>query len=210
MKFEKKQRITWKDALLVALAHVALGWSAMRLLAFIEVGFDFEKSANMRIFGAVFLLPLFYYLWARQTKRDALWMSDISAICTVFGCISGRLNCLTSGCCRGMLLFSDGTYRWPIRELELAFYVLFIAVYSGKIRKRKTHGEVYPIYMIAYGILRFLCEFVREEFTTQVGVLHLAHIWALVSIATGTVWLCILKKRQEYSGKHRKTDQKNP
>ena len=166
----------------------------MRLLAILEAGGDVEKAANIRLYGAILVLPLLYYIWGRVTKRDTALVMDVAAICVIFGAISGRLNCFTVGCCEGTLMFSEGTVRWPIREAELVFYALFILVFWNKILKKKTHGEVYPLYAVSYGTLRFLCEFVREEYTTQVGIFHLAHIWSLIAIAGGAIAFYMVQK----------------
>lgn len=196
LRFEKKLKLKWQEALLISLGHVIIGWLSMRLMAYIEVGFDFEKAASMRLYGAIFALPPLYYGWAKLTKRDTALAMDVAAICVIFGCISGRLNCLTGNCCRGVLIFDDGTLRWPIRELELVFYIIFLAIWCGKIYKGKTCGQVYPIYLISYGVLRFVCECVREEFTTQVGVFHLAHIWSTIAVAAGIIMFYICMKNQ--------------
>ena len=208
MKFEKKLNLKWKEALLVALVHVIVGWSCMRLLAIMEAGGDLKKAANIRLYGAIFVLPFLYYAWAKLTKRNTALVMDIAAVCVIFGAISGRLNCLTSGCCQGTLMFNSDTLRWPIRGLELIFYTIFLMYYCGKIMKRKTHGEVYSIYLISYGVLRLICEFVRVEFTTQVGVFHLAHIWSMISIAAGALLYYRVCKNQA-DGKAIKISKKN-
>ena len=198
MRFQKKLQIYWKEALLMSLLHVAIGWPAMKLMALVEVGFDMEKAANIRLFGAIFTLPFVYWLWAKITKRDMATVMDLSAICVIIGAISGRLNCFTAGCCQGYPSDLLGQMRWPLRELEMIFYFAFIFLYAGKIQKGKTWGQVYPVYMFSYGLLRFLSEFVREEFTTQVGALHLAHIWSLISMGVGAgIYIYISKTQKE-------------
>lgn len=202
MRFQKKLRITWKEALLISLTHVVIGWSCMRLLALIEVGFDLEKAANIRLYGAIFTLPFVYYLWAKLTKRDVAKIMDIAAICVIIGAISGRLNCYTTGCCQGYVIPFLPALRWPLRELEMLFYFGFIFYYAGKIQKGKTYGQVYPVYLLGYGTLRFLSEFVREEFTTQVGVLHLAHIWSLIAMAVGAgIYIYLSKSHKKINNR---------
>ncbi len=201
LKFEKKLKIQWPEAMLVSLTHVVVGWSCMWLLALAEVGFAVEKAANMRLYGAIFVLPFLYYAWAKKTGRDVALVMDISAICVIFGAISGRLNCLTKGCCHGVTGFLSETTRWPIREIEFVFYIVFIIYYFSKIGTKKTYGQVYPMYLIFYGAIRFLCEFIREEYTTNVGIFHLAHVWSLLAIAAGILWLCLVKN---HSGKKSK------
>lgn len=203
-RFEKKLNLKWQEALLVALGHVIIGWSCMRLMAYLEVGFDFEKAASMRIYGMIFALPVLYYVWAKRTKRNTALVLDVAAICVIFGCISGRLNCLTGNCCRGVLIHEGGELRWPIRELELVFYIVFLVIWCRKIYKGKTCGQVYPIYLITYGILRFICEWRREEFTTQIGILRLAHIWSLIAVAAGIIMYTTWKKNRRIGAKRQK------
>lgn len=192
--FQKKLKLSWVEIYLIPLGHVVIGWTCMWLLALVEVGFDMERAANMRLYGAIFALPPLYYAWAKWRKKDISRVMDMSSICVIFGAISGRLNCFTTGCCQGVF---NGSFRWPLREAELAFYGLFILIFAPKIAKGKTRGQVYPIYMMAYGTLRFISEFVREEFTTQVGALHLAHIWSIISILAGAIWYGLVRKRNQ-------------
>ena len=101
---KKKLSISWYAALIIAILHDIVGYTAMRLLAIIEVGGDISKAANMRLFGAVFLLPLFYYFGAKLFKRNTAVVMDISAVCLTIGLIFGRFDCLVGGCCTGMRL----------------------------------------------------------------------------------------------------------
>lgn len=191
-KFQKSLKLRWAEIYLVPLGHVAIGWTCMWLLALIEVGFDMEKAANMRLYGAILVLPLLYYLWGRLTKKNISIVMDMASICVIFGAISGRLNCFTVGCCQGVPI---GNTRWPLREAEMVFYALFILIFAPKIVKGKTNGQAYPLYLLMYGTLRFLSEFVREEFTTQVGALHLAHIWSMIAIIAGAFFYLRGRKR---------------
>lgn len=195
LKSQERLNLNWKDAFVISVLHVVIGWSAMRLLAIIETGGNLEEAANMRLYGAVFLLPVLYGLWAKRTGRNVALTLDVAAICVIFGAVSGRLNCLTSGCCDGIRVFFGSEIRWPLRELELLYYAVFVLIYSRRILRQKTYGEVYGIYLLSYGILRFLSEFVREEYTGQVGTFHLAHIWSLIAIAAGAVMLYKVRKQ---------------
>lgn len=187
MRFQNQLRLGWKEAVLTAFLHVAIGWPIMRLMAILEVGGDLERAANIRLYGAIFTLPILYYAAAKWTQRKVPMVMDAAAICVIIGAISGRLNCLTTGCCDGIPILADGTLRWPLRQIELLYYFSFMTIYCKKIEAGKTYGQVYPVYLLSYGILRFILEFLREEFTTQIGIFHLAHIWSLISIAVGAV-----------------------
>lgn len=209
LKFQKKLNLLWKEALLVAAVHVIVGWSCMRLLAIIEVGGDLEKAAKIRLFGAIFVLPFLYFAWGKLTGRKTELIMDIAAVCVIFGAISGRLNCFTNGCCNGVPIFFAENLKWPIRELEMIYYFVFLMYYCKRIVRGKTYGQVYPVYLISYGIIRLACEFVREEFTTNVGVLHLAHIWSIISIAAGMIWYYrIIKSKNTSKSKNSKKAKK--
>lgn len=184
MLCHKVIEIKWYEALVIALLHDMVGYAAMRLLAIIEVGGDISRAANMRLFGAVFLLPVLYYLWAKIRKHDKAVVMDIASICLAIGLISGRLNCLTSGCCAGSLISAESGLRWPIREIELVFYIAFIAWYCPKILRRETKGQVYPVFLISYGLLRFVLEWFRVEYS-GIGNLHFGTIWSIASILLG-------------------------
>lgn len=180
----KRLQIKWYEALPIAILHDIVGYAAMRLLAIIEVGGDISRAANMRLFGAVFVLPVLYYFVARIKKKKISLVMDIAAVCLVIGFVFGRFNCLVSGCCTGSRLpFCN--LHWPLREIELLYYGVFLLYYCRRIHLGKTNGEVYAIFMITYGILRFILEWFRVEYTTSIGVFHLAHIWALITLLLG-------------------------
>ena len=197
MCFRKKLRMGWKAAALIAVLHDIIGYSAMRFLALIEVGGNFSEAADMRLFGAVFLLPLFYYAGAKYTKRDTALVMDVAAICLVVGLISGRLNCLCGGCCGGARIWGTQTLCWPLREIELLFYAGFMVCFCKKILHGQTHGEVYPVFMMVYGGIRFWMEWVRVEYTTRIGIFHLAHIWAIISFCVGASIYFEMKARRK-------------
>lgn len=203
MVCRKTLNIKWYAALIIAILHDIVGYTAMRLLAIIEVGGDLSRAANMRLFGAVFLLPLLYYAWARFFRHKTSLIMDAAAICLTIGLIFGRFDCLVGGCCMGVRL-PFGGLRWPLREIELIYYSIFLLYYCPRIHQGKTHGEVYPIFMITYGALRFVLEWFRVEYTTSIGVLHLAHIWALICFMLGlSVYETLKEKRQKQGGKNR-------
>lgn len=183
--FRKDLNMGWPAVFLISLLHCVIGFFSMKLLAIIEVGGNLDKAANMRLFGAVYFLPIFYGLGAKLFHRDISRVFDMAAVSLVIGLVFGRFDCLVAGCCKGTIIPWLTSSHWPIREIELIYYAFFLIYYGKKILHKQTHGEVYPIFMIQYGILRFLLEWFRMEFTTSFGIFHLAHIWCIISFAAG-------------------------
>lgn len=192
-----------KAVIFIALLQNIVGTLAAKAWAILEVGGNLDKAASLRLFGAVFFVPILYYGISKQAKiklRDAM---DMGAVALAIGLFFARFGCLITGCCIGTFIPGTENIRWPLREAELVFYILFILGYSGKVLRRETYGQVYPAFMLLYGGFRFVMEWARVEYTTRFGVFHLAHIWALLSFAIGaSIYFELQEKRRSVKGNH--------
>ena len=209
MKYQKKLGIKWQEAGVLSICHIIVGLMCAKFWALLEVGFRLEEAAPLRLYGPVFIMPVLYYLYAKFTNRNLPLMMDVITINIIIGLVGGRLNCFYAGCCTGALILPNGTMRWPLRELEMAFYIIFAACYCGKILRNRTRGEVFSVYLMCYGALRFVCEFAREEYTGSVGFVHFAHIWSLIAIAVGAVMYIKTRRNNQFGGDRRKKSQSN-
>ena len=193
----KRLNMSWYMALLLSVIHVLVGVLCVRVFARMEGA----NSSAMSIFGAVFFMPVFYIIGAKLFRRPLGEVCDLFAVPMIFTLFCSRFNCLKSGCCLGTII-PGTTTRWPTRELEMVFYIVFLAIMIPRILKGKTKGEVYPIYMIAYGIFRAVVECFRESRTP--GIFHLTHIWCLVAIVIGLGVYWTLQTKAEKQAKKRK------
>ncbi len=175
----KRLRMTWYAALGLSILHVMAGVLCVRLFARME-GAD---AGAMSLFGAVFFMPVLYWLGGKLTRRPAAEVFDLFAIPMIFTLMCARVNCLISGCCLGRQITMTSLLRWPTREAELLFYTVFLALLAPRVKRGETKGAVYPIYMIAYGVFRVIVECFRVSSTNQ--VFHLSHVWALLSLSLG-------------------------
>lgn len=195
-------RIKWHMALIVAAVHTLFGVLCMHLWALMEGGFGRDASARLRLYGGIFVLPIAYLCWAKAAKRPIREIMDIGAVSTLIGMIFARCTCMVSDCCVGDLI-GNLSIRWPIREIELLYYAAFLIYYAGKVHSGKTWGQVYPAYLLTYGILRFIMEWVREEYTGNIGIIHLAHIWSIISIVIGAAVYFELQANQKKRSQRR-------
>lgn len=180
----KQIQIKWYAALLVALLHTIVGVLSVKVFAFLESGFNPDSIGNMSLFGGIFFMPLAYWIGAKVTKRNVGQVFDVFTICMVFTVMCARINCIFAGCCFGMLIPGAAGIRWPTREMEILFYVILLFILGRKIIAGKHSGEIYPIYMTAYGAFRFIVEFFRVS-DSSLGIVHLSHVWAIVSFGIG-------------------------
>lgn len=151
----------------------------------------FVKPEN---FGAVFFMPIALFVGALIFRRRVTLVFDIFTVPLLFTLLCSRINCLLSGCCKGKPIPFLPDLQWPVRESEIVFYAVLIVIFAVRIRKGLTYGEVYPIYMISYGVFRFITQFWRVSYF-QLGPLHLSHYWAILSVIIGIVFLVIVKRK---------------
>lgn len=180
---QKRLKTAWYAAILIAIAHTVYGVLTVTAFAFLESGFDKDSLGNMSLFGAVFLMPLAYWLGAKIFKRPTKEVFDIFTPCMVFTVMCARFNCLLTGCCRGLPIPGLNGAHFPTREAEIVFYIVLLAVLCPRIWKGGMQGRVYPIYMIGYGTFRFLIEFLRESDSTT--LFHWGHLWAIITLILG-------------------------
>ena len=163
-----------------------------------ETGFSAGNLDNMSLFGGIFFMPLAYWIGAVLFRRSCADVFDIFTVCMIATVMCARVNCILAGCCQGNRIPGPEGVRWPTRELEIVFYIVLIIVLGRKILAGEIHGESYPIYMISYGIFRFIIEGFR--YSESGMLIHLGHVWALLSMIIGFSIYTELKKKREKNG----------
>lgn len=189
--FRERLHMTWWAALIISVLHVFYGVFCVKFFAILE-GSD---AGSMSIYGAVFFMPVGYFLAAKLFKRRVADVFDIFAVPMIFTLLCARVNCLVSGCCYGLHI-GDSPFRWPTRESEMLFYVILLLIVAPKVKKGGMDGRLYPIYMIAYGIFRGINECFRYSALTD-SHFHLSHIWCIVSVLIGTAILLYMNQQKK-------------
>ena len=196
----ERLHLRWLSVLLLSVLHTVLGVLSVKVFALFETG----NFSNMSLFGGVFFMPLFYWGVAKLAKQKAADVFDVFTICLVFTLMCARLNCIISGCCLGAHIPIEGLthLRFPTRELELIFYVLLLSRLWRKVLSGSARGMIYPIYMISYGIFRFVTETLRVSSRAD-SILHISHLWALLSLGIGISIYGELQKKEKKTGGRR-------
>lgn len=196
----ERLHLRWLSVLLLSVLHTVLGVLSVKVFALFETG----NFSNMSLFGGVFFMPLFYWGVAKLAKQKTADVFDVFTICLVFTLMCARLNCMISGCCLGAHIPIEGLthLRFPTRELELLFYVLLLSRLWRKVLSGSARGMIYPIYMISYGIFRFVTETLRFSDRTD-SILHVSHLWALLSLGIGISIYGELQKKEKKTGGRR-------
>ncbi|WP_457626421.1 prolipoprotein diacylglyceryl transferase [Persephonella sp.] len=126
--------------------------------------------------GAVVLLYLIY-----RYKIPVLKIGDIAGISVVIGHGIGRIGCTCAGCCYGKPVPPDSPFKdlaivfpkhehtsapsgiplYPTQPAEAVGNFLIFGILFYIYRKKKFDGEILSLYLVLYGIERFLLEFWR-------------------------------------------------
>ena len=174
----KRLNMPWYAAVLLGALHVVYGVLCVRVFARMEGA----GSGSMSLFGAVFFMPVAYFLGAKLFQRPMAEVFDLFAVPMIFTLLCARCNCLIAGCCLGR--FIPGTaMRWPTRELEIVFYIVFLALVVPRVWRSETKGRAYPLYMLCYGVFRAVVECFRVSASET--LFHLSHVWAFLALALG-------------------------
>ena len=196
----ERLHLRWLSVLLLSVLHTVLGVLSVKVFALFETG----NFSNMSLFGGVFFMPLFYWGVAKLAKQKTADVFDVFTICLVFTLMCARLNCIISGCCLGAHIPIEGLTHlcFPTREMELLFYVILLSQLWRKVLSGSARGMIYPIYMISYGIFRFVTETLRVSNRTD-SILHISHLWALLSLGIGMSIYGELRKKEKKTGGRR-------
>lgn len=106
---------------------------------------------------------------------------DLFAVIAPLGIALGRVGCWLQGCCQGRVmsrLRAQGAEspalavvdRWPAALVELAFQLTMVVMFVGLRSRPYFRGRLFFLYLAAYGIFRFLHEFMRETPVLAAGL----------------------------------------
>lgn len=127
-------------------------------------------SGGFVFYGGLIFAILFVFLFCKFFKLK--FYNTISSLAIVAPLIHsiGRIGCLFSGCCYGILyngLFSikiRGNQRFPIQAVESFGNLLIFIILLFTLVKNKNHRTNFLLeYLTLYAILRFFCEFLRGD-----------------------------------------------
>ena len=176
----------WKTLLSAAVLTV-LGVLGAKLMYLLESG----RFGGTSYYGAVFFPPLFMVLLALLLRVPPLALLDLCAPAECIMLALLKVLCLKNGCCGGRLLFttaSGGEVYFPSQIIELLNVLVLMVVLLRFIRKGTWQGRIYPIYMLLYGITRFILNLLRDTKPFLLG-LPAGNFWSLVAIVIALIWL---------------------
>lgn len=184
----------WKTALAAPILTAA-GVAGVKILFFIENG----NWSGLSFYGAVLLVPVIFILVAKVLRLPYGELMDVCAPSEAAMLIVMKIQCELTGCCGGRFLYlnkAGNLVYFPSRMVELWNAVVIMVVLMFLMRKTKNRGKIYPLFLLIYGVSRFILNWFRNT-SPFIWILPAGNFWSLVAIGIGAVWLAMLKKKSE-------------
>jgi len=156
-------------------------------------------------------------LWYLKKNKISPWkVGDLIIPSVALGHCLGRLGCFLNGCCYGIptesflgVTFPPGSFAashfgldhhiHPV-QLYAAFALFVVFILLVKLTPRaRFEGEIFWLYGVIYGALRFVLEFLRAEHPPVLFFLTLYQIISLSLILLSLLMLGILWRRSKNS-----------
>jgi phosphatidylglycerol---prolipoprotein diacylglyceryl transferase len=128
------------------------------------------------------------------TSATGNWFALIAPVSIMLG----RVGCVLHGCCLGRVCEPSwftvndaaGAARWPAAWVELLFNAVMLGVALMLRRRADLRGQLFHIYLMAYGLFRLAHEFLRAtpQILGPVSGYQIAALGLVVLGAVGFVW----------------------
>lgn len=111
--------------------------------------------------------PLYFRNSAISYKQEFNTVVRVAPCCITIAHAFGRIGCMFAGCCYGkettspIGIYNHGAVRLPVQLFESFYLFCLFAVLTVLFLKRKNYTM--QVYLIAYGVWRFILEFMRED-----------------------------------------------
>ena len=132
--------------------------------------------------------------WRLGIKRST---GDLFALALPAGEAIGRIGCFYNGCCYGVecqlpwAVYQHGALRHPAQLYSSAVALLtFLALLTVELRGGlRREGDLFRLYLILFGISRFLLEFVRWRESLVLGLSPMQWLCLdLIVLGTAGLW----------------------
>lgn len=151
------------------------------------------KSVLGGLLGAYAGVELTKHLVGHQRSTG-----DAFAVIVPIGILLGRIGCFMNGCClgkptAGVFAARDvsGIARWPAPFVEGAFQVVMLITILLLQRRSLLHDRLFFLYLTAYGVFRFLHEFMRDTPKIWLGLSG----YQFISLAMTALGFIMLRHR---------------
>lgn len=172
-------------------------WMEKGVFTFNRITFLGGLIGGSTVFILIYLIFSRFVFKEKQMRESFAVLLQCAPCCIVFAHALGRIGCLCAGCCYGKRTNSflgvftpyENFKVVPLQLFEAIFlFLLFIILSILYFKNIKIN---FSIYLIAYGIWRFVVEFFRgdERGESIVSFFSPSQLIAVIMVFTGTIIL---------------------
>ena len=213
--YRKKYSLSFRQAVALTVTVLALimGWTVIHFL--LETGFT--GAGTKSVVRAVPYLMLIIWPVAALLKIKWKTACDFLApsVCLYIGIV--QFGCVFTGCCQGY------PSRWGIYNhhydglafpVQIAEGLLVLGLFLLLLRRNKkccysSDGKTMPVMLLLFGIMRFLCEFARNNEKLWLGCSAIA-FHALFAAVVGTDFLVTIWEKDKQKMENTERYFRNP
>ncbi|TSA56305.1 prolipoprotein diacylglyceryl transferase [bacterium] len=160
------------------------------------------NRGGLVFYGAFIFSPIFGIAYAKKSGISIPDAADLLAPFIALGHSIGRIGCFLNGCCFGRSTDSIFGVQFPFSLGKVyptqifssaGLFCIFLALFFIQ-KRRRFKGEIIALYLVMYGVFRFIIEFLRGDFVPLFYGLSLSQVISIIFVGAGILLFCILKR----------------
>ena len=158
----------YQNVLYVAFVlSIVAGWAGAYFFNWLISNTSLLQSGFTFYGGLIGGLIFYIFFSYKYCDLKIIWISlNAAVIPLLIAHAIGRVGCFFAGCCYGLPVAKDNLVNlfFDIHPTQLyeSFFLFSLALFLFKVEKKHPLSLVY-FYFIAYGVFRFLIEFLRGD-----------------------------------------------
>lgn len=188
-------------AIFIGFLSATLFQSVYNYIANPEGGFQWGGMTFIGgLIGGVVSFLAIYFIIRNRLHGRLLDIISMVPCCITIAHAFGRLGCLMAGCCHGDFhgstqmpgdIFMEGTkgagYYVPVQLYEAIFLFVLFGIFTFLWLKKDFKHNM-SLYLILYGIFRFIIEFFRgDDRGDLVGFVSPSQFWSILMVVLAVV-----------------------
>ena len=188
----KKVNLSVLQSVLLTSFLIAVGLIGSFVLGYVSWGQIGSKDFCGAIFLIIPVIPFIGKLFGLKSAQ----IYDLAALCMPIVHFFVRIGCMLNGCCEGIVIYVGNRYfQFPyiitMSLLNILIILWLLRIESGG----KKQGDLYPLFLLAFGLMRVICDSFMYFENLMLGM-RPAQWYGLLAAAIGCIWLIIHKKRE--------------
>lgn len=213
----KKLGLSEEDFTNIAICLLIFGWTGGKILfilvnikQFLVSPLSLLGSEGFVVYGGIITGILSIYIYCRTKKLSFLSYMDMMAPAVAINQGLGRVGCFMAGCCYGKptdsrfgVVFPDGCLApagirlIPTQLISAAFDIAMAVFLILITRKVKYRGMISGIYLMLYGVGRFIIEMFRDDIDRgMIGFLTTSQFISVFMVIFATGYLYFIYKNK--------------